>query len=286
MMARTVPPLRGRLRRDEPAARHFAWRIGGSVARLYEPPDSDDLLTYLAGLARDEPVLWLGMGCNVLIRDGGYPGTVLMPRHAFERVQRLDGTLIEAGCGVRLPKLARFCAQHGLGGAEPFAGWPNTLGGALHLSVMRERHSLWPLVERIEVLERRGRRQWLSLADLRERGINHDEWLIAAQLRLASSGPPAPYCPLKPAATPGGAHGPLFRAAQGRTVHELTRQAGLWRAVYGSAELAEEDGNFLRLGPHARVDDVERLLDRVQDTVFAELGVHLERQVQIVGRRP
>ncbi|MDH3714232.1 MAG: FAD-binding protein [Gammaproteobacteria bacterium] len=273
-------PLRGRLRFDEPAAKHTAWRIGGPIARFYEPAGVDDLLRFLQILPNTDVVVWTGTGCNLLVRDGGFPGTVVAPRRAFDHIEIAAESVVRAGAGVRLPKLARFCAQQGLGGAQVFANWPHTLGGALQMCVSREQQSLWPLVEHVVTLDRYGERRTLTMAALRERGYLRNEWLVAAQLRFGA--PPSE--PRFARARTNAGHGPLFRAAQGREVHDLIRQAGLEGIRSGGVELTVDDANYVHVKKNACVSDLERLIVRVQNTVRAKFGVRLERQVQLVGR--
>ncbi len=273
-------PLRGRLRFHEPAAKHTPWRIGGPVARFYEPASAPDLLRFLQVLPGTDVIVWMGVGCNLLIRDGGFQGTIIAPRRAFDHIEKIAATVVRAGAGVRLPKLARFCAQQGLGGVEPFARWPHTVGGALQVCVSREGQSLWPLVERIETLDRFGASSTLSVATLRERGFPRNAWLIAADFRLDAGGASlsgSNYC--------GSGRGPLFRDARGRRVNELIRQAGLDGVRCGGIELAADDANYVHVKQGACVGDLERLVVRIQDGVRAKLGVRLERQVQLLGRR-
>jgi UDP-N-acetylmuramate dehydrogenase len=272
--------LRGRLRFDEPAAKHTAWRIGGPIARFYEPAGVDDLLRFLQILPGTDVVVWTGTGCNLLVRDGGFPGTVVAPRRAFDEIELVAASVVRAGAGVRLPKLARFCAQHGLPGGEPFANWPHTVGGALQMCVSREQHSLWPLVESVVTLDRYGERRTLQMADLRERGYPRNEWLVAAQFGFGTQRSEQRFT----RTTTSAGHGPLFRAAQGREVHDLIRQAGLEGIRSGGIELAVDDANYVHVKKDACVSDLERLIVRVQDTVRAKFGVRLERQVQLVGR--
>ncbi|MDH3451640.1 MAG: FAD-binding protein [Gammaproteobacteria bacterium] len=274
-------PLRGRLRFDESAAKHSEWRIGGPIARFYEPASVDDLLRFLQILPSIDVVVWMGAGCNLLVRDGGFPGTVIAPRRAFDSIELVADSVVRAGSGVRLPKLARFCAQYGLSGAEAFHSWPHTVGGALQLCVSRGQQSLWPLVENVTTLDRYGESRTLSLPVLREQGLPSGAWLVAAQLRLMT------YrgAPVRARTATSAGHGPLFRATQGREVHDLIRQAGLEGIRSGGIELAVDDANYVHVKKSALVSDVERLIVRIQDAVRAKLGVRLERQVQLLGRR-
>src|SRR5690242_19718058 len=107
--------LRGVLRRDEPMSRHVSWRAGGPADRCYTPADAADLGNFLRQLPRGEPLLFVGLGSNLLVRDGGWRGTIVLT-HAANRRPRLDGSLIYADAGVASPKVARFGANHNLEG--------------------------------------------------------------------------------------------------------------------------------------------------------------------------
>src|SRR5688500_18092354 len=133
----TVSGLRGELKLDEPMARHVTWRAGGSVDRAYLPADLDDLRAFLATLAADEPVHFIGLGSNLLVRDGGLRGTAIFTHWALREValaERADGGDITVHAGVPSPKVARYAALHDLVGAEFLAGIPGTLGGALAMN--------------------------------------------------------------------------------------------------------------------------------------------------------
>ena len=113
--------LRGELKLDEPMTRHLSWRAGGTAARVYIAADRDDLGVFLAQLPADEPVVFIGLGSNALVRDGGFRGTVVLTHAAAKRPVLVDG-LVYAEAGVASPKVARFAAMHGLANAEFLAG--------------------------------------------------------------------------------------------------------------------------------------------------------------------
>ena len=129
-----LAPLRGKLQIDESMARHVSWRAGGRVARAYTPADLDDLGDFLRGLRQDEPLLFVGLGSNLLVRDGGFDGTVIFTHGTLGTLRLLDDGTIYAEAGVASPKLARFAANHGFSGAEFLAGIPGTIGGALAMN--------------------------------------------------------------------------------------------------------------------------------------------------------
>ena len=124
---------RGELRIDEPLARHTVWGIGGPAKRFYRPAGIADLAEFLAGLPADEPIFWLGLGSNVLVRDGGIDGTVIAS-DALDGIELMEGNRLRVQAGVPCPKVAKFSAARALSGSEFFAGIPGTMGGALAMN--------------------------------------------------------------------------------------------------------------------------------------------------------
>ena len=128
-MAEPRPP-RGLLRENEPLARHTSWRVGGPADRYFEPADRADLLAYVRGLPVAEPVLWLGLGSNLLVRDGGFRGTVIALHGALDQLSRDSEATLSAEAGVHCARLAKFAQQQDLAGLGYMAGIPGTVGGA------------------------------------------------------------------------------------------------------------------------------------------------------------
>lgn len=127
-------PLQGRLLTDEPMASHNSWRAGGKADRFYLPENLEDLCRFLKSLPKDEPLLWLGLGSNLLIRDGGIRGTVLCTLNRLKRLELRQGHVIRVEAGVPCAHVAKFSAEKGLVGAEFLAGIPGTMGGALAMN--------------------------------------------------------------------------------------------------------------------------------------------------------
>jgi UDP-N-acetylmuramate dehydrogenase len=180
--------LRGRLLADEPMAKHVSWRAGGPADRAYVPADLADLQALLRQLPAAEPLLFVGLGSNLLVRDGGFRGTAIL-LHNTHGTMRLEGGHVSAEAGVASPKVARFAALRGYEGAEFLAGIPGTVGGALAMNAGCYGAETWDVVARVQTIDRRG--------DLRERGpdafefgyrhvalrdarLGEDEWFVAA----------------------------------------------------------------------------------------------------------
>ena len=149
--------MRGKLMLDEPMSRHTSWRLGGPADRYYIPADLQDLQEFLAGLDADMEVLWVGLGSNLLVRDGGIRGQVIAPLNALRQIHlQLDGS-VYAECGVSCAKLAKYCRKKELSGADFFAGIPGTVGGALAMNAGAFGGETWSRVEQLIMIDRQGR---------------------------------------------------------------------------------------------------------------------------------
>ncbi len=164
--------LRGTLKHNVPMRKHTSWRTGGTAERMYQPADLDDLLVFLRGLPADEPLYAVGLGSNLLVRDAGLRGTVLLLHGTLSGLHlELDGS-IYAEAGVPGAKLARFAALHNLQGAEFFAGIPGTLGGMLAMNAGCYGSETWEKVLRVQTVDRRGEVHVRTPADY-EIGYRH-----------------------------------------------------------------------------------------------------------------
>jgi UDP-N-acetylmuramate dehydrogenase len=148
--------LRGKWSRDVPMRRYTSWRAGGNAERMYQPADLADLQAFLRALPAGEPLTAVGLGSNLLVRDGGLRGTVLMLHGALNELRLETDNLIYAEAGVPGAKLARFAASHNLHGAAFFAGIPGTLGGMLAMNAGCYGSETWGKVERVLAVDRSG----------------------------------------------------------------------------------------------------------------------------------
>lgn len=300
--------LRGALRANEPMARHVSWRTGGRAARAYVPADLDDLALFLRALPAGEPLLLVGLGSNLLVRDGGFAGTVVFVHGVLDGL-RLDpdaigaagaSGLVYAEAGVASPKVARFAANHDLVGAEFLAGIPGTVGGALAMNAGCYGGETWNLVERVRLLDRRGQVRERKPSEF-EIGYRHvrnlaaeDELFVAAWLRLPHGDGQASRVHIKellekriasqPLQLPNA--GSVFRNPPGDHAARLIEAAGLKGFAIGGARISERHANFI-VNPAGAgtAADIEALIDRAQRAVRERFGVDLVREVRIVGER-
>ena len=287
--------LRGELRLDEPMARHVSWRAGGRAARLYQPADIEDLGYFLSSLPASEAILFVGLGSNLLVRDGGFAGTVVL-LHAAKLHAELRGELIYAHAGVAAPKVARFAAVHQRAGAEFLAGIPGTVGGALAMNAGCYGGETWDIVELVETIDRHGR---VFTREKREFDIGyrhcssrHEEWFVAAYFRLLPGESDASRARIKellarriasqPLSLPNA--GSVFRNPPGDHAARLIEACGLKGLARGGARVSEKHANFI-VNPEgsARAGDIEALIQAVRENVRGKTGIDLIPEVRIVG---
>jgi UDP-N-acetylmuramate dehydrogenase len=280
----------------EPLARHTSWHVGGPAEVFYTPKGAAELGEFLAALPAEVPVHWLGLGSNLLVRDGGLKGVVIcLHGGGFERLEREGATAVYAGAGLPCAKLARACVAWRLGPAEFFAGIPGTVGGALAMNAGAFGGETWRQVDAVEVVDRRGNLRTRTAAEY-VYGYRHleppaaGEWFIGGRFRFAAQ-PEASnegiqtLLDRRRQSQPIGAWsgGSTFVNPPGDHAARLIDSAGLKGYRIGGASVSEKHANFLVNHGHATGADLEQLLLHVQETVARVHGVRLVPEVRIVG---
>lgn len=314
--------LRGEMLHDEPMSGHVSWRAGGVARRLYRPADLADLQLFLRQTPAGEALLAVGLGSNLLVRDGGYRGTVVQMVGALTEL-RMDGDLIYAQAGVPGAKLARFAASNNLCGAEFFVGIPGTLGGMLAMNAGCYGGETWQKVVRVQVLTRSGEllertpqeyeigyRHVRRIED-RTPGIegsgvrsafsqssildpqSSEEFFVGAWLKFEQGDVEAARQEIKALMEKRSASQPLqqpnagsvFRNPPGAHAAKLIEGCGLKGKRIGGAQVSEKHANFIVNAGGATAADIEGLIEEVRATVEARTGVQLHPEVRIVGER-
>jgi len=295
MSARRQPSLRGEMRHDEPFALHTTWRVGGPARCFYRPADSADLVCFLQQLPLDEPIFWLGLGSNLLVRDGGFSGTVIATRDALNGIAPVGSDRLRAEAGVSCARVARVASQHGLCGAEFLAGIPGTFGGALAMNAGAFGGETWERVIEVETVDRHGtlHRRAPEAFKVGYRRVQGPvgEWFLAASLQLEPGDVMAGQRRIRelldrraqtqPIGLPSC--GSVFRNPPGDHAARLIEAAGLKGTRNGGAEVSTKHANFIVNTGGATAAEIEALIDLVQQRVFAQSGVRLEPEVRIVG---
>lgn len=296
------PALRGKFTADEPMRKHISWRTGGSADHAYAPADADDLALFLRGLPATEPIVCLGLGSNVLVRDGGIRGTVIL-MHSSHAAIRLEGGLIYAEARAASPKVARYAATHSYAGAEFLAGIPGTVGGALAMNAGCYGGQTWDAVERVLMVDRVGNLLERGPGDfeigyrhvaLRSGELGRNEWFAGAWFRFDAGDSEDARNRMKvllqrridtqPLDLPNA--GSVFRNPPGDHAARLIEASGLKGFAMGGARVSEKHANFI-VNPKglASAADIENLIGHVRNVVLEKHGVALIAEVRIIGER-
>jgi UDP-N-acetylmuramate dehydrogenase len=295
----TTGNLRGELRHDEPMSRHVSWRAGGKAQRFFQPADLADLQAFLPTLADGEPVLFVGLGSNLLVRDGGFKGTVVLTTPTVHGIalDASDANIVSAGAGVASPHVAKFAAKHALGAAEWLAGVPGTVGGALAMNAGCYGTETWEQVVDCITVDRLGTLHTRTAADF-DIGYRHvaakfagEEWFVAARFRFQPGDATAAQARIKELLAKRMASQPLdkpnagstFRNPPGDYAARLIESCGLKGFTIGGAQVSMKHANFIINTGSATAADIENMIAHMQATVKAKTGVEMVREVKIVG---
>ena len=306
--------LRGEMRYDVPMSRHTSWRVGGVVERMYQPADLDDLRVFLCDLPQNEPLYPVGLGSNLLVRDGGLHGTVLLLHGALDSLRLESDGSIHAEAGVAGAKLARFAALHNLRGAEFFAGIPGTVGGMLAMNAGCYGSEIWQKVLRVQVAMRCGELLERTPQDYeigyrsvkRIGGVGarsgfsqpslivdqpQEEFFISATMKFEQGDGATARQEIKallgkriasqPLNLPNA--GSVFRNPPGNHAARLIQQCGLKGRHIGGAQVSEKHANFIVNTGNATAADIENLINEVRTTVLQQTGIDLHPEVKIIG---
>src|ERR1700687_3006873 len=289
-----APEFSTRVLHDVHMARHTSWHVGGHADLFFTPRDVMDLAAFMRQLSPQVPLLWIGLGSNLLVRDGGIRGAVISTRGALGALERSSATRIRAEAGVPCARIARQCVKWGLGPAEFFAGIPGTLGGALAMNAGAWGGETWRHVIEVEVLDRRGIRHTRLAADydIGYRSVKgpDNEWFIGARLEFerapgVNTDAIRELLDKRKQTQPIGewSCGSVFTNPPGDHAARLIESAGLKGFRIGDASVSHKHANFIINHGQASAADLERLIAHVGDTVQHVHGVALRPEVRIVG---
>ncbi len=286
--------LRGELSFNESLSKYTSWRVGGIAQCFYRPADKEDLAEFLSQLPVAEPILWLGLGSNLLVRDGGFPGTVIATAGILQSLEVEANTLI-ADVGVYCSKLAKMAARHSLAGAAFFAGIPGTLGGALAMNAGAHGVETWSLVTQVTTIDRQGEYHQRS-PDEYTISYRHveppaEEWFISAKLVLEEGDKDSETAEIKSLLKRRNATQPtnqpcagsVFRNPENDFAGRLIETEGLKGLTVGGAQVSEKHANFIVNTGSATAADIEALILLVQQKIEVAHGVRLQPEVHIVG---
>ncbi len=288
---------RGVTLHKEPLSSYTTWRLGGPASVLYKPLDASDLVDFLKRCPKDEPLTWLGLGSNALVRDGGLSGTVILTQGCLKGLELIGDDLIRVEAGVSCAKMARFSARSELHGGEFWAGIPGTMGGALRMNAGCFKGETWDSVVEVETITRTGeiRRRTpkeFAIAYRSVSGLEEDEWFLAARFKLSRGDKETALKRIKTllerraATQPTSDYncGSVFRNPPGMHAAKLIESCGLKGHMLGGAMVSPKHANFIiNHEGQASASDIEHLITHVHQTILQQTGVDLIREVHILG---
>ena len=280
---------------DESMAKHTTWRVGGPARYYFQPADVADLSDFLRSLPAAEQILWLGLGSNLLVRDGGFAGTVIAVCGRLNEIETIAGSRSRVGAGAPSALVARHAARAGLCGAAFLAGIPGTMGGALAMNAGAFGGETWQRVINVQTIDRQGvvhRRTPLEYkVAYREVEAPKEEWFVGCELQLEPGDAEAERMEMQrllaqrnvtqPVGQPSA--GSTFRNPPGDHAARLIEAAGLKGFQLGGAKVSEKHANFIVNTGTATAADIEALIRHVQQTVEQHTRVCLQTEVHIVG---
>lgn len=282
-----------RLRRFEPMARHTSWRVGGPADLFFRPESVAELCGFLADLPAGTPVTWIGLGSNLLVRDGGIRGAVICTSALPKTFEVLAGGRVRASAALPCATLAKRASRLGLGPAAFFAGIPGSLGGALAMNAGAFGGETWDSVVEVATIHRSGQvrqraREEFEIGYRSVRGPG-DEWFVGATFAFAV-GMTEPdeirtllreRADRQPLGLPSA--GSVFRNPPGGHAGALIEGAGLKGLRRGGAVVAAKHANFIINEGSASAADIEGLVEEIIERVRQSSGVELEPEVRIIG---
>ncbi|WP_045096330.1 UDP-N-acetylmuramate dehydrogenase [Legionella fallonii] len=291
-----VTQYQGTLLLNEPLGDYTTWRVGGPATRLYKPTSVADLAFFLRQLPENEPLLWLGLGSNSLIRDKGFSGTVILTQGCLKEMTLLPGQSIRVEAGVSCASMARFAARNNFSGGEFWAGIPGTMGGALRMNAGCHGGETWQSVVEVQTINRQGEIRVRKPEEF-EVGYRHvaglgEEWFISATIKLPTGDKETSLQVIKELLAhrtntqPTNEYncGSVFRNPPGNFAARLIESCGLKGASIGGALVSQKHANFIiNHQGEATAADIEALIHLVQTKVREQTAIELIHEVHIIG---
>lgn len=295
MTAANTHGWKGVLLIDEPMARHTSWRVGGTADYFYQPTDIDDLSVFLHESDPSLPLTWLGLGSNLLVRDGGIRGIVIHLLSGMKNIELQEETIVRVEVGAPSARVARFCANNNLSGAEFLTGIPGLFGGALSMNAGAFGDETWNIVDSVEMIDRQGYRHQRAVDEfsVAYRSVSgpENEWFVAANIRLKHGCSSESKSRLRkllekrnesqPIGTANA--GSVFKNPPDDFAARLIEFCGLKGARIGSAVVSGKHANFIINTGGSSAADIESLIHHVQSVVAEKTGIELQTEVHIIG---
>jgi UDP-N-acetylenolpyruvoylglucosamine reductase len=282
------------LRRNEPLARHTTWRAGGPADLFFRPRSLDSLRRFLAELPSGTAVTWIGLGSNLLVRDGGIRGAVIHPgKGEFDQV-RVEGNRLVAGAGARLKKIASAARNAGLGGFEWMEGIPGNLGGALRMNAGAMGSQTFDQVVSVRLLDKNGELREKTKDEIEHHYRNVPELDQHFAVSAVLEGKPADLAEIDAKLEESHTHrkesqpvsanaGCMFKNPGAIPAGKLVDELGLKGRAHGTAVVSDVHGNFITNMGGATAREVLDLITDIKQAALQERGIAMETEVQIIG---
>ncbi len=290
-----LPQVRGRLSADVKLCDLTWFRVGGPAQVVFSPADEEDLAGFLQALPDDIPVTTIGIGSNLLVRDGGIPGVVIRLGRGFNTIEVEEDNRISAGAAVPDVKLAISAAEAGIAGLAFYRGIPGSIGGALRMNGGSYGTETKDVVVRVNAVTAKGEKITLNVEDM---GYSYrhcsvaEDIIFTRALFQGTSGDPAQIAEDMRAITEAREQtqpiksrtgGSTFKNPEGHKSWQLIDAAGCRGLKVGGAHVSEKHCNFLINEGEATAKDLETLGETVRARVLAHSGVQLEWEIKRVG---
>jgi UDP-N-acetylmuramate dehydrogenase len=305
--------LKGALQFNEPLSRYTTWRIGGEAECFYQPENEIDLQRVLKVLPQDTAIFWIGLGSNLLVRDGGVKGLIIYTNGVLNKLEIdcLDSEektecIITAQAGVACAIFARKAANNNINGAEFLSGIPGTMGGALVMNAGAFGGETWRHVVNVKMINQQGEifsrtpddfnvkyrhvdfkentsservgQEWFLSGTFRfekdEQGLKQSKQAIKKLLTRRAETQP----------TKQANAGSVFKNPENDYAARLIEACGLKGLSINNAQISPKHANFIINNGHAQAKDVEVLIDKIKETVLEQCGIKLETEVRIIGQ--
>ncbi|WP_198266306.1 UDP-N-acetylmuramate dehydrogenase [sulfur-oxidizing endosymbiont of Gigantopelta aegis] len=298
--------LHGSLKCNEVLSRYTTWRIGGEAECFYQPESEADLQMIFKLLPQATPIVWIGLGSNLLVRDGGVKGLIIYTNGVLNSLQidcdndDSQSCFITAQAGVACAIFARKSAHKNINGAEFLSGIPGTIGGALAMNAGAFGGETWRHVETVKMInqvgeiicrtvdefdvsyravDQRGRNEWFISANFKfpqdEQGLLASKEKIKQLLKKRAETQP----------TKQANAGSVFKNPEGDFAARLIESCELKGFSINDAQVSPKHANFIINKAKARAIDVETLIVKIQETVFAKHQIKLQTEVKVIGEK-
>ena len=286
--------VKGELLFNEPMSKHTSWRVGGKADCYFKPKDIEDLSMFLKSWKDDSPIHWVGLGSNLLVRDGGIRGLVIMTSGLLNEIS-VEGEILRAEAGVACPKVAKFAAKNDLISAEFLSGIPGTIGGALKMNAGAFGGETWDRIESVETIDSEGilRTRYPEEYDVAYRHVMgpEREWFVAGSFKLTKGDGEKSLSSIKALLEKRNATQPtnqpscgsVFRNPDNDYAARLIEASGLKGKSLGGACVSDKHANFIVNTGDATASDIELLIELVRMTVEQQHGIKLIQEAHVIG---